>query len=353
MASLSLIWQLSSAGIEIAHAQSAEAFIDALRPSRAHWWEGDYCPWVFRGHARDDWQLLPTAWRQDNATIGNGLIEATRRFDEMKPMQTLNWFWHPNFWSGPAVFANNDAELAKQLTIATTAEYLPIWDFAARCDELGMSVPLMGLPPDPTQDPNWLADAKNPLFGDEMLRFSDLPAALALAQHHQIPTRLLDWTRAPMAAAFFAVEPLLEPILGASLVVWALHKRHARDVATEGISFPNAPHDSPRFDPSITVYRPSTRDNPFLAAQEGLFTTIARSGIYFMKSGGNRPSLEMFVAEAKPSVPVLRKLMLSHDHLADLVSILRRENVSRSALMPTMDNVAQDTLRRWSQKGMR
>jgi hypothetical protein len=349
---LSFNWQLSSDGIEIATASTADAFVDALRPSHAHWWESEYCPWVFRGHARDDWQLLPTAWRSNNSTAKNCATEAARRFELVKPQQTLNWFWQPNYWSGAASFGTNDDALTKQLTIATTAEYLPIWDFAARCDELGMPVPLAGLPPDPAQDPNWLADAGNPLVGDELLRFSDLPAALALAQHHQIPTRLLDWTRHPMAAAFFAAEPLHEPMKGVHLVVWALHKRHARDVATEGVTFPNAPNGSPRFDPMITVVRPSTRDNPFLAAQAGLFTTIARSGIYFMKSEGTRPSLEAFVAEAKPSVTVLRKLMLSHDHLPALLDILRRESVSRSSLMPTMDNVAQDVLRQWSQQKM-
>lgn len=122
----------------------------------------------------------------------NSFIEASRRFDALKPMQLLNWFWHPNFWSQAAVFGDDDADLARRLTILTTAEYLPIWDFAARCDELGMPVPLSGPGPDPEQDPNWLADPANPLVGDELLRFSDLPAALALAQHHRIPTRLLD-----------------------------------------------------------------------------------------------------------------------------------------------------------------
>ena len=347
---MSVDWKQVAGGTEVATAESAVQFIDALRPSDPHWWEGASCPWVFRGHAREEWQLLPSAWRPDNIIMRNCFFEASRRFDAASPLQSLNWFWTPNFWSGAAVFGDNDVSLARQLTIATTAEYLPIWDFAAACDELGMPVPLAGPGPDPAQLPNWLADPSNPLVGDELLRFSDLPASLALAQHHRIPTRLLDWTRNPMAAAFFAVEPLREPVKGAKLVVWAIHKGHTKDVATVGVSFPNAPNGAPRFDPSIAIVRPSTRDNPFLAAQAGLFTTISRSGIYFLKSGGKRPCLESFVAEANPSVQVLRKLVLAHEHAADLIEILRRERVSRSALMPTMDNVAQDVRTKWEQQ---
>ena len=349
---MTIHWQQTSAGIEIAVAATAQEFVEALRPSNSHWWEGAFCPWVFRGHARQEWQLLPSAWRLDNVIMENSIVEASRRFDAVQPAQSLSWFWQPNYWSGPAVFGDNDAQLAKRLTILSTAEYLPVWDFAERCDELGMQVPLSGPGPDPAQDPNWLANPGRPLFGDELLRFSDLPAALALAQHHRIPTRLLDWTRDSMAAAFFAVEPLRQVETGANLVVWALHKRHAREISTEGISFPNAPQGAPRFDPILTVVRPSTRDNPFLAAQAGLFTSIARSGIYFMKSGGRRPAVEEFVSEANPAVTVLRKLVLAHEHSADLIEILRRENISWSALMPTMDNVAEDVRTKWSQQRM-
>jgi hypothetical protein len=347
---MSIVWEKSAGGTEAALANSAAEFVEALRPSNNHWWENGSCPWVFRGHAHEEWSLRPSAWRTDNTIISNCIVEASRRFDAVTPTQTLNWFWHPNYWSGSAVFGDTDSELARQLTIETTAEYLPIWDFAGTCDELGMPVPLAGPGPDTTQDPNWLAEPHSPLVGDELLRFSDLPAALALAQHHRIPTRLLDWTRNPMAAAFFAVEPLREPVEGAKLVVWGLHKRHAEDVATEGVNFPNAPNGAPRFDPCIAIVRPSTRDNPFLAAQAGLFTTVSRSGIYFMKSGGKRPSLETFVAEANPSAQVLRKLSLPHEHAADLIEILHRERVSRAALMPTMDNAARDVRTKWAQQ---
>ncbi len=346
---MSITWKFDK-GIETAVADSALDFIEALRPSNDHWWDGGSSPWVFRGHAQETWPLLPAAWRAENVIISNSKIEAATRFDIVQPRQHLNWFWQPNFWSRAAPFGEDDASLSKELTIATTAEYLPVWDFFSRCDELGMPTPLLGTAPDPVLEPNWLADPSNPLVGDELLRFSDFPGALALAQHHGVPTRLLDWTRNPMAAAYFATEPMREIDDEANLVVWALHKRNSASVTLEGTSFPGSPGGiAQRFDPTIAVVRPSTRYNPFLAAQEGLFTTISKSGIYFMKNNGKRPALEDFVVEASPSETVLRKLILSHTHAADLIEILRREKISRSALMPTLDNVARDVVTKWRQ----
>jgi hypothetical protein len=348
---LPIEWVQISGGIRGATAPTAQEFVDALRPSNPDWWEGSVCPWIFRGHAREEWQLLPSAWRP-NEIMRNSIIEATRRYDAMPPPQSCNWLWPPNFMSGLAVFGANDAELMRRLTVETTAECLPLWDFAARCDQLGMPVPLAAPGPDPMVDTNWLAWPNSPLVGDELLRFVDLPAALALAQHHGIPTRLLDWTRNPMAAAFFAVETLRGADVGAHLVVWALQSRLARGVSVEGVTFPQGPGGNERIDPRIDVVRPLSRDNPFLAAQSGQFTSINRSGIYFMKSGGTRPSIDAFVSEANPETTVLRKLRLAHEHSGDLIEILRRENISRSALMPTMDNVAHDIRTKWSQQRM-
>lgn len=102
-----------------------------------------------------------------------------------------------------------------------------------------MQLPLFGMP-DHVQHPNWLAEGNNPLVGDDLLRYSDVSAIMALAQHHGIPTRLLDWTRNPMAAAFFAVE-FIEPQKDENLVVWALHKQRAKDLTVDGVSFPDSP----------------------------------------------------------------------------------------------------------------
>jgi len=77
---MSIDWNQTAGGIEVAIAESAAEFVDALRPSNPHWWEDGSCPWVFRGHAREEWSLLPSAWRSDNTIVENCLIEASRRF---------------------------------------------------------------------------------------------------------------------------------------------------------------------------------------------------------------------------------------------------------------------------------
>lgn len=185
-------WVEKAPGICTLRAQSAYEFLDVLRRSREHWWEEHgQMPWVFRGHADESWQLVPSAWRPGNPIIAAARAEAARRFERINPTQRLHWAYG-NHLTGQTKFGESDAQLQKRLTIEVTGELLPVFDFLLDCDRLGLATPILQLPADPTLNPDWLIGAGDPLVGDDFFRFSDIPHYIALAQHHGLPTRLLD-----------------------------------------------------------------------------------------------------------------------------------------------------------------
>jgi hypothetical protein len=346
-------WSTLAPGISVWQAQNALEFLTALRRSNNYWWEDDRIPWVFRGHKDESWPLLPSAWRPGNQIIANAQAEATRRFEKRNPLQKINWAFG-NHYTGQTRFGKNDADLQKRLTIESTAELLPVYDFLLTCDRLGLSTPVLQLPPDPTLSPDWLIGEHDPLVGDDFFRFSDIPHYISLAQHHGLPTRLLDWTHDPIKAAFFAAGEFMGDQLGTDIAVWAIHRRRAEFVKGKPAIFPRMyegkiedgnNHDE--IHPTIAIIRTPMRENYFLAAQSGQFTSISASGIDFMQRGGGRPPLETFVKESEVKETVLRKMVLDRRYIPELAKMLAREEVSRSQLMPTHDNVASDVMKLW------
>ncbi len=347
----------------------ADTFLDYLRKSHQRWSGGDSenrdaCHWVFRGHNNKDYKLIPTAAREHELSKRGSLLKQIK--GKIKELPAFSEHFNGDEW-----------KLNQLAQVLMTSRLL--WRFAEFGMELGFfDSTIEGYEEGHVPD-KILLDEELPktlkLIGDadghafsmvgkkhgevdyvhSYLAYPRLESQLsALAQHHGVPTYLLDWTENPWFAAYFAsIEH--EDKQDKTICVWALNVNATKkgiydlDIITRksGIA-------------RISSYKPSRSTNEFLASQLGVFTYIDGSGIDWDRTGAF-PDLEAVVNEYSEmasrspedknskemqrlfptNTPILRKIQLNARFVPNLRKLLRIEGITKAHLMPTLDNVAQ------------
>jgi FRG domain len=207
-------------------AHTCEEFLAALGPMASHWVADDgslAAPggWLFRGQRDAKWDLVPSAFRN----------ESFRK-----------------------AFNKHQQSAVDALSELARYQRRVLSCLMHEVDMQGLPIPLDGEEYRSSGSPE--EDVFDSMGGDLNRLTPGEAARLALAQHYGIPTTLLDWSRRPLIAAYFAAKDAAANPVAERPAVWAVRE--------------TALHidNSPRF----WVVTAPTTSNPNLGAQHGVFT---------------------------------------------------------------------------------
>ena len=309
--------------------------------------------WLFRGQNDARWPLLPRAFRKGSLAeqyVKENFSNQYRfqhRFRDDEFRATIKGRFGPLFNTqfndgetlSKYVEKNLDFIRRNYVTqsLVSTFEFLIVRSFEELSDRANLVTPFDRLgsywDKPVTLVPLLMDDRKQSLnridWNDEPMR-----VIYALAQHHGLPTRLLDWTYRQDVAMFFAAheepdcespdeiqsnsQPKKKP---KNLIVWAVQQTAL-----------NAD--------SLRVVKHNRSQIGFLRQQDGLFAYDKNASDWFTLFGQWCP-FELLLQESVNFDAVYR-LVLPYSQRARLLELLERKGITKAQLMPSFDNVAAE-----------
>ncbi len=163
-----------------------------------------------------------------------------------------------------------------------------------------------------------ICDLSNPAF-------SEIAEELAIAQHHGIPTRLLDWTEDPFMAAYFAAQ---NASTESGISVFAL--------GTVDFFYPET--ESAITDLVSLVRAPRAREL-FIQRQKGLFTMPRNAFTRHLEHQFDFAKLMETIDAGKKHGSDLRKLILKPSAVDDLRKLLHDKGYRLHSVFPSLSNI--------------
>lgn len=253
---------------------------------------------IFRGQSDARWGLVPSAFRPGRL----------KTFTPQPPTDTID-----------------PASLRRHLGWQLHAEARAVHLFLENADTLGIPTPI-----DYTTTKHGLDLILAALNDKADFNYTtsfppeSFQRATALAQHHGVPTRFLDWSESPLVACYFAAY-------GAS-VFSDQSPEGGQEIAVIFMSSRSLQEDG---SPAHLVKAPR-HENSHLLQQEGVFSSMSRANAFFLENG-RWPTLDDF-SSSKFQIHRMRLLASQAD---DLLRQLFDLNITRHSLMPTLDNAAK------------